>query len=195
MMMMMVVGCRSSTGTAYGTGELQQVLEDAGVESKCRTQKPVGRKNRFSKAKFKIDLDADTVKCPNKVTVTIRRSNDGTTGTAAFGENCAECPLRKACTESVSGRTISVGPHEAILAKARERQNDPGWQDDYRSTRPKVERKLAHLLRRQHGGRRARMRGLIKVGADFALLAAAQNLARLGALGVRSTPTGWATAA
>ena len=180
---------------AYGTGELQQVLEDAGVESKCRTQKPVGRKNRFSKAKFKIDLDADTVKCPNKVTVTIRRSNDGTTGTAAFGENCAECPLRKACTESVSGRTISVGPHEAILAKARERQNDPGWQDDYRSTRPKVERKLAHLLRRQHGGRRARMRGRIKVGADFALLAAAQNLARLGALGVTSTLTGWATAA
>ena len=180
---------------AYGTGELQQVLEDAGVESKCRTQKPVGRKNRFSKAKFKIDLDADTVKCPNKVTVTIRRSNDGTTGTAAFGENCAECPLRKACTESVSGRTISVGPHEAILAKARERQNDPGWQDDYRSTRPKVERKLAHLLRRQHGGRRARMRGRIKVGADFALLAAAQNLARLGALGITSTPTGWATAA
>ena len=180
---------------AYGTGELQQVLEDAGVESKCRTQKPVGRKNRFSKAKFKIDLDADTVRCPNKVTVTIRRSKDGTTGTAAFGENCAECPLRKACTESVSGRTISVGPHEAILAKARERQNDPGWQDDYRSTRPKVERKLAHLLRRQHGGRRARMRGLIKVGADFALLAAAQNLARLGALGVTSTPTGWATAA
>ena len=180
---------------AYGTGELQQVLEDAGVESKCRTQKPVGRKNRFSKAKFKIDLDADTVKCPNKVTVTIRRSKDGTTGTAAFGENCAECPLRKACTESVSGRTISVGPHEAILAKARERQNDPGWQDDYRSTRPKVERKLAHLLRRQHGGRRARMRGRIKVGADFALLAAAQNLARLGALGVTSTLTGWATAA
>ena len=180
---------------AYGTGELQQAFEDAGVESKCRTQKPVGRKNRFSKAKFKIDLDADTVRCPNKVTVTIRRSKDGTTGTAAFGENCAECPLRKACTESVSGRTISVGPHEAILAKARERQNDPGWQDDYRSTRPKVERKLAHLLRRQHGGRRARMRGRIKVGADFALLAAAQNLARLGALGVTSTLTGWATAA
>ena len=180
---------------AYGTGGLQQAFEDAGVESKCRTQKPVGRKNRFSKAKFKIDLDADTVRCPNKVTVTIRRSKDGTTGTAAFGENCAGCPLRKACTESVSGRTISIGPHEEILAKARERQNDPAWQDDYRSTRPKVERKLAHLLRRQHGGRRARMRGRIKVGADFALLAAAQNLARLGALGVRSTPTGWAVAA
>ena len=39
------------------------------------------------------------------------------------------------------------------------------------------------------------MRGLIKVGADFALLAAAQNLARLGALGITSTLAGWATAA
>ena len=125
---------------AYGTGELQHVLEDAGVESKCRTQKLVNRKNRFSKAKFKIDLVADTVRRPNKVTVTIRRSTDGTKGTTLFGENCVECPLRKACTESVSGRTISIGVNEEIMAKAQQRQADQGWQDDYRSTRPNVER-------------------------------------------------------
>jgi IS5 family transposase len=39
-------------------------------------------------------------------------------------------------------------------------------------------------MRRRHGGRRARVRGLVKVAADFALLAAAVNLARLGVLGV-----------
>ena len=77
---------------------------------------------------------------PNKVTVTIRRSTDGTKGTTLFGENCVECPLRKACTESVSGRTISIGVNEEILAKAQQRQADQGWQDDYRSTRPNVER-------------------------------------------------------
>ena len=38
-------------------------------------------------------------------------------------------------------------------------------------------------MRRRHGGRRARVRGLVKVAADFALLAAAVNLARLGVLG------------
>ena len=34
-------------------------------------------------------------------------------------------------------------------------------------------------MRRRHGGRRARVRGTTKVGADFSLLAAAANLARL----------------
>ncbi len=78
-------------------------------------------------------------------------------------------------------------------ARARARQADPDWQADYRATRPKVERKLAHLMRRKHGGRRAPVRGTPKVDADFRLLAAAANLARLGALGVRFTPTtGWA---
>ena len=54
----------------------------------------------------------------------------------------------------------------------------------HRATRPKVERKLAHLMRRRHGGRRARVRGAVRVGQDFALLAAAHNLRRLASLGV-----------
>jgi IS5 family transposase len=51
------------------------------------------------------------------------------------------------------------------------------------------------LVRRRHGGRRVRVRGLAKVAADFSLLAAAVNLARLGVLGLRWTPSdGWAAA-
>ncbi len=41
-------------------------------------------------------------------------------------------------------------------------------------------------MRRKHGGRRARMRGKLRVGQDLALLAAAINLARLATLGVRA---------
>jgi len=36
------------------------------------------------------------------------------------------------------------------------------------------------VMRRRHGGRRARVHGQTKVGADFALLAAAVNVARFG---------------
>jgi len=50
-------------------------------------------------------------------------------------------------------------------------------------------------MRRRHGGRRARVRGRPKVDADFNLLAAAANLARLAVLGLRSTPNGWAVTA
>jgi hypothetical protein len=52
-----------------------------------------------------------------------------------------------------------------------------------------------HLLRRRHGGRRARVRGRLRVAQDWRLLAAAVNLARFAALGVRSRPGGWAAAA
>jgi hypothetical protein len=88
-----------------------------------------------------------------------------------------------------------VGPHEQALTDARTRQTDPAWIADYRATRPKVERKLAHLMRRRHGGRRARVCGTARVDADFGLLAAAANLARLAVLDVRGSATGWAAAA
>jgi hypothetical protein len=51
-----------------------------------------------------------------------------------------------------------------------------------------VERKIGHLMRRRHGGRRARVRGRTKVAADFSLLAAAINLTRLGVLGLHRHP-------
>ena len=90
---------------------------------------------------------------------------------------------------------MKVGRHEAALAEARQQQTHPDWRADYRAVRPKVERKLGHLMFRRHGGRRARVRGQTKVDADFNLLAAAHNIARLAILNVfpptptRATPT------
>ena len=107
-------------------------------------------------------------------------------GAARFGAACRACPLAAQCTTSREGRTITIGPHEARLAAARIRQQDPAWKADYKTTRPKVERKIGHLMRRRHGGRRARVRGQDRDAADFALLAAAVNLARLGVLGLTS---------
>ena len=46
-------------------------------------------------------------------------------------------------------------------------------------------------MRRKHGGRRARVRGKPKVTADFNLLAAAVNLARLAAVGLAHDASGW----
>lgn len=37
----------------------------------------------------------------------------------------------------------------------------------YRAILPKAERKIGHLMRRRHGGRRARVRGTTKIAADF----------------------------
>jgi Transposase DDE domain/Transposase domain (DUF772) len=178
---------------AYGTGEFHEYLADNDIDSRCKTQQPTAAGGMFTKADFDIDLDTDTVTCPHRVNTAIRR-NDAGDGTASFGHACADCPLRARCTKADGGRTISVGRYERRLAGARTQQQDPQWVADYRATRPKVERKLAHLTRHRHGGRRARMRGTAKIDADFNLLAAAHNLARLARLGLRLAVTGWAVA-
>ena len=82
------------------------------------------------------------------------------------------------------GRSVYAWPVEEQLARARARQCDPDRTAGYRATRPKVERKIGHLMQQRHGERWARVRGQTKVAADFALLAAAVNLARLGVLGL-----------
>src|ERR1700680_3079960 len=172
--------------SAYGTGEFQAHLDDNNMTSRCRTQPPAPRPGGlFTKDRFNINLENDTVRCPNDVTVPIRRHTKGD-GVASFAEHCATCPLHDQCTTNKTGRTIYINVHEAALTRARQRQTDPEWQADYRANRPKVERKLGHLMRRRHGGRRARVRAQPKVDADFNLLAAAINLARLATLGLRS---------
>lgn len=143
---------------------------------------------------FDVDLNNDTVTCPGAVTVSIHRGADGD-GIAYFSGHCTDCPLRAQCTNAEGGRSIRVGRYEQRLVDARRQQQDPGWAEDYRATRPKVERKLGHMMRRRHGGRRARVRGRRKVDADFNLLAAAQNVARLAVRGLHfNVATGWAAA-
>jgi hypothetical protein len=184
--------------SAYGTGPLLERLHTAGIDPFVKVQAPVAPRGHFTKDQFQIDLAAGTVTCPAKRTVAIVYSADPHNrhhGQASFGPACASCPLAGQCTSAAAGRTITITAYEAELTAARTRQADPVRAADYRSTRPKVERKLAHLVRRRHGGRRVRVRGLVKVAADFNLLAAAVNLARLGVLGLHWTPSdGWAAA-
>lgn len=153
---------------------------------------PVRNPNGYSKDHFTIDLAAGTVTCPAEHTVTIgtgarRRS-------ARFGARCQSCPLRAQCTTARRGRVISIHSHEAALQHAKARQRDPAWQQDYRTHRPVVERKISHFTRRPWGGRKARCRGQKRILTDILTRASAINLARLATLGLHHGPTGWAIA-
>jgi hypothetical protein len=176
--------------SAYGAGSVLDTLEQADAEIMCKVQTPNAPGGRYPKDAFGIDLTASTVTCPAGQTAPLRAVKDG--HIAHFGHACQGCPLAERCTTSPAGRSIHVGLYEQQLAHARARQTDPAWKADYTATRPKVERKIGHLMRRRHGGRRARVRGHTKVDADFSLLAAAVNLARLATLGITHHAGGWA---
>jgi hypothetical protein len=184
--------------SAYGTGPLLASLHAAGIDPRVKIQAAVAPGGHFTKDQFQLDLAAGIVTCPaQRVAPIVYNPNPRHRhhGQASFGPACGSCPLRGQCTSAQAGRTVTITAYEHELAAARARQADPDLAADYRATRPKVERKLAHLVRRRHGGRRVRVRGLAKVAADFNLLAAAVNLARLGVLGLHGTPSdGWAAA-
>ena len=153
---------------------------------------PVRNANGYSKDQFSIDLAAGTVTCPARHTVTIGMG--ARHRSARFGALCRSCPLRADCTKARRGRVISIHPHEAALQRAKARQHDPAWQQDYRQHRPVVERKISHFTRRPWGARKARCRGHARILTDILTRASVINLARLATLGLHHGPAGWAIA-
>jgi len=112
---------------AYGSGELLERVEDAGLRAGIKVQPPPAPKGHFPKDRFGIDLHAGTVTCPAGITMPIGAPAGRGVGTARFGVACRTCPLAAQCTTSHGGRTITIGPHEIRLAAARIRQADPAW--------------------------------------------------------------------
>lgn len=176
--------------SSYGTANLVERLEAAGIEANVKVQPPTAPDGIYTQDAFVIDLDACTARCPNSVEVRLVARPDGSYQ-GRFGKHCTDCPLRQRCTSSKTGRLINVHPKHATLDRARKRQRSPSWRERYRATRPKIERKFGHLMRHRHGGRRSRVRGRVRIGHDFSLLAAGINLKRLAALGVRWGDGNW----
>jgi IS5 family transposase len=176
---------------AYGDGATRAKLRNLGVDVMAKLA-PVRNAERFTKDEFVIDTGVRTVSCPAGHTATFGLQSNGG-ATAHFGARCATCPLRGACTSAVDGRAVVIHPYEDELALARTAQKDPEWLERYRSTRPIVERKIAHFTRRAWGGRKARCRGLARVTTDVLTRAGALNLARLATLGLRWNDGAWQT--
>jgi hypothetical protein len=176
--------------SAYADADTLDDLEGQGHTPWAKVPPTRNRNGLFSKDQFEIDLDKQDVTCPAGNSAPIVAQSTGG-GTASFGNLCASCPLRDLCTTSTTGRTVTIHPSEATLKKHRSRQADPAWKQRYRATRPKVERKIGHFVRRSWGGRRARTRGKARILTDVLTRAAVLNLARLGVLGLRHQPSGW----
>lgn len=152
-----------------------------------------GRDGRFGKDDFVVDVETATVTCPAGQTALVRTVKDGS-GRADFAPHCSSCPLAKRCTTATGGRTVTIHRREDLLQAHKAAQATPEWQADYTGTRPKVERTIAHFVRRAWGGRKARVRGMTRISTDADTRAAAVNWARLATLGVTYTGGAWAAA-
>ncbi|MGH9095797.1 MAG: IS1182 family transposase [Acidimicrobiales bacterium] len=176
--------------SAYADGATRDALGTKGFTITAKCPPVRNSTGLFTKDRFTVDLEDSVVTCPAGQRVTINPTRDGG-GRASFKVHCATCPMRRACTKSRSGRSITIHEHEALLQQARADQAEPGWAERYRADRPIVERKIAHFVRRSWGGRRARTRGIKRITTDLDTRAGALNWARLAVLGLDRNGTGW----
>lgn len=172
---------------AYGSGEFGDELGQRGHTDRvkpasCRESVAGGG---LSVEDFTIDHTAGTATCPNGITPKISPS-----GVATFKSACAGCPLRPRCTRSRAGKSLKIGPYDALQRAARQAARDPDWLAEYRQHRPMVERSIAWLVR--GGNRRLRYRGVAKNDHWLHHRAAAVDLRRLIAFGLTHNGTAWA---
>ncbi|MFZ0835471.1 MAG: IS1182 family transposase [Mycobacterium sp.] len=171
--------------SAYGSGEFRAELVERGhldrvKPAPTRSAVPGG----FTVDDFTVDHNNRTATCPNGLTRTISRS-----GYATFGAACTGCPLRARCTRSRSGKSLKIGPHDALRRAARQAARHPDWLAEYRQHRPMVERSIAWLTR---GNRKVRYRGVAKNDHWLHHRAAALNLRRLITIGLVRNGAAWA---
>jgi hypothetical protein len=189
------VGWEVLADSAYGTGQALTALREAGHTPiiKPWPLRPAVEGGFTIDAFTVLEPTPDlpdqpgSVTCPNGITRPITRTRN-----VIFGAACRDCPLRARCTNSTSGRTLRLHPHDAITRAHRARAADPQFQALYRQHRPMVERSIAWIV--AGGNRRLRFRGTARNDQWLHHRVAALNLRRLLNLGLTRTHEAWVLA-
>jgi IS5 family transposase len=136
-------------------------------------------KGIYPKSMFKYDSKRKLLTCPQ-----------GVTTKAAYWDElhqlhsfhfpmpkCNACPVQKKCTGDADGRrTVGISIRHEGMIEAESYNKSAQYKKEMK-LRPAVERKFAELVR-YHGLRRARYRGLRKLGLQCFFTAAAVNIKR-----------------
>jgi transposase len=88
---------------------------------------------------------------------------------------CAQCALRKQCTQSKRGRSVRRHVQTPLLAAARAEANSPAGRYSRRRRQHVMEGSFADAVN-NHGAKKARWRGLWRQKIQSWLIAAVQNL-------------------
>jgi hypothetical protein len=118
---------------AYGAGEVLDRLDAAGIDIKTKVQPPTRPPGSSPRTASTSTSNSSRSPAPTGPPCRSARST-ATSATPARPTSAAPAPLARSVgkfTESKTGRSITVGHHEAHLAAARTRQTDSGpWGSD-----------------------------------------------------------------
>jgi hypothetical protein len=131
----------------------------------------------FQPEVFTLNATRNEVRCPGGATTRIRQRTKGGHGWRfSFAPaQCQPCPLRIQCLQPSTkrGRSITKNDYEAQYHAAQRRAQTAAYYA-VRREHPRIERKLADLIR-WHDGRRVRYRGRLRVKIQYLLTATVVN--------------------
>ena len=97
----------------------------------------------------------------------------------ASGAVCQACPAFRTCTRAKEiGRSLTIGPHDAVLCRHRSWMSTLAAKEAYRLRKQLVE-PVFGIIKEQQVARRFLLRGLANVAAEWTMLATAFNLRTL----------------
>lgn len=176
--------------TAYGNVEVREQLEQRSVAVLAPVHSTSPKHGSIAKEEFQIDLETDTVTCPQGNTAriykpranrkpTTRPSESGTRVARFARSDCEPCPLRGRCAPG-GQRDIRIRRREDLRQAALKELSDPAERDHLMRTRLLIERLLALIVYR-YRGRKSRYLGTRKSTLQAVWTAVLINLHPIGA--------------
>jgi len=142
--------------------------------------------NPYHKVAFIYAADSDTYVCPQGQVLSLVRNKEDRNGRLmrqyrAPGRACRGCPAFGVCTKDQHGRSLEVGPDEALLRDQRALMARDDVQATYAKRKEIIEPTFG-IMKEQQGARRFLLRGAENVRSEWLLLSAAFNLRTLARL-------------
>ena len=138
----------------------------------------------YHKDRFVYDERTDSYRCPHGQTLVPSGTMCGTRGPRRrvyrpTGAICRACPAFGVCTrDKLNGRSLTIGPYEAAIRRHRAWMSTRQAKEASRRRKHLIE-PVFGIIKEQQGARRFLLRGLVNVGAEWAVLATAFNLRTL----------------
>ena len=130
-------------------------------------------KDPYHKDRFIYDEQSDSFTCPQGQTlafVRIQHANGVPLRLyRASGAVCQACPAFRVCTRAKEiGRSLAIGPHDAVLRRHRAWMATSAAKEAYRLRKQLVE-PVFGIIKEQQMARRFLLRGLVNVAAEWTM--------------------------
>jgi transposase len=163
----------------HHSGENRAGLEERELVGLIASPNTARGKPGFRREDFTYDPERDLLVCPAGVLLRRRQLPEGAARQyQARGSDCRACPHFGVCTQSQTGRSVSVPVHEELISANRERVRAVEWRPLLQIRRQRGEAPFGCF--KQFGGlRRFAGRGLAYATKKTLMAAVGWNLLRL----------------